>query len=96
MIGHVVAFVGPLRPYVGVILPLFFVGFFFAAGVAIRYRNNTVIRRTYVVNFFVALVVVNLLLSVIPGAAVPLAQVLRRPRAGEVVPHHAHRRRGWL
>lgn len=66
MSAQVVAFVGPLRPYVGVILPLFFVGFFLAAGVAIRYRHNTAVRRTYVVNFFVALVVVNLLLSVIP------------------------------
>ncbi|MWG33673.1 hypothetical protein [Halomarina oriensis] len=65
MNGHVVAFVGPLRPYVGVLLPLFFVGFFVAAGVAIYYRQNATVRRTYVVNFFVALVLVNLVLSVV-------------------------------
>jgi hypothetical protein len=59
-------FVGPLRPYADVLVPLFFVGFFVAAGVAIYCRENTVVRRTYVVNFFLALLVVNLFVSIIP------------------------------
>jgi hypothetical protein len=49
-----------LKSYADLVLPLFFVCFFLAALVAIRYNRNGYVRKTYISGFFVLLLVMNL------------------------------------
>ena len=49
-----------LRPYRSVVLPVFFVGFFLAALVALLRHENDWVRRAFVLGFFLMFLVVNL------------------------------------
>lgn len=55
-----------VRPYLGVVVPAVFFGFFVVAGVAIFWGRNRYVSRTYLVWFFTILLVVNVAISVIP------------------------------
>lgn len=56
-----------LRPLYDVLVPLFVVGFFLAALVAIALSDNRAVRRTYIGGFFALLIVVNLFSPVTPA-----------------------------
>ncbi|MFC6835070.1 hypothetical protein [Halomarina ordinaria] len=52
------------------LVPLFFVGFFAAAIVAVAFAGNRYIRGTYLAGFFTVFIAVNLFVSVIPAPVV--------------------------
>jgi hypothetical protein len=56
-----------LRPLYDVLVPLFVVGFFLAALVAIALSDNRAVRRTYIGGFFALLIVVNLFSPITPA-----------------------------
>lgn len=59
MFDHL-AVLSQLKSYADLILPLFFVCFFLATLIAMRYNRNGYVRKTYISGFFVLLLVMNL------------------------------------
>ncbi|WP_318568765.1 hypothetical protein [Salinigranum marinum] len=62
-----VGFIDLLLPYAGLVVPLFFVGFFVATFVGILASENTYVRRTYIGGFIALLVLSNLLVPAVPA-----------------------------
>jgi hypothetical protein len=54
----------------GVVVPLFVVGFFAAAIVAVAFGTTPAVRRTYLAGFFTVFITVNLFVSAIPAPVV--------------------------
>ncbi|SFK70591.1 hypothetical protein SAMN04487950_0688 [Halogranum rubrum] len=62
--------ISQLRPIFDLVVPVFVVGFFLAALVAIVLSRNRTVRTTYLAGFFVLLLVVNLFAPVTPAPVI--------------------------